>query len=106
MVSLGGSSLLTNLAMLDTLAHCLMLVMAITVRGSIDEFSTNRSWALPIQPIWKVLMHEHVFVLGEELRQNYPDYPEPWDEEVRVADAVAKLTEAKSAESARSSIPQ
>ncbi|ERB50088.1 phosphotriesterase [Rhodococcus sp. P27] len=44
----------------------------------------------------KVLMHEHVFVLGEEMRQNYPDYPEPWDEEARVADAVTKLSELKS----------
>lgn len=56
-----------------------------TVRGSVD--STD---------LGKVLMHEHVFVLGEEMRQNYPDYPEPWDEEARVADAVAKLTELKS----------
>jgi phosphotriesterase-related protein len=36
------------------------------------------------------LMHEHVFVLEEEIRQNYPDY---WDEEYRVADAVDKLRE-------------
>ncbi len=57
-----------------------------TVRGPVDTADLG-----------KVLMHEHVFVLGEELRQNYPDYPpEPWDEEVRVADAVAKLTEVKS----------
>ncbi|WP_415394867.1 phosphotriesterase [Rhodococcus globerulus] len=56
-----------------------------TVRGSVDSADLG-----------KVLMHEHVFVLGEEMRQNYPDYPEPWDEEARVADAVAKLTELKS----------
>lgn len=37
-----------------------------------------------------VLMHEHVFVLSEEIRQNYPGY---WDEEERVADAVSKLAE-------------
>ncbi len=36
-----------------------------------------------------VLMHEHVFVLSEEIRVNYPEY---WDEDTRVADAVAKLT--------------
>ncbi|MGH8112544.1 MAG: phosphotriesterase family protein [Rhodanobacteraceae bacterium] len=43
----------------------------------------------------KVLMHEHVFVLGTEIRQNYPEYPSKWDEEARVADAVTKLTEMK-----------
>src|SRR5260370_40045768 len=35
------------------------------------------------------LMHEHVFVLNEEERQNYPA---DWDEDQRVDDAVAKLT--------------
>ncbi len=35
------------------------------------------------------LMHEHVFVLNEEVRQNYPA---DWDEDQRVDDAVAKLT--------------
>lgn len=33
-------------------------------------------------------MHEHVFVLSAEAQQNYP---EEWDEEVRVADAVSRL---------------
>jgi len=33
-------------------------------------------------------MHEHVFVLSEEFRLNYPEY---WDEDERVADAVGKL---------------
>ena len=35
-----------------------------------------------------VLMHEHVFVLNEEIRRNYPSL---WDEEQRVADAVTRL---------------
>jgi phosphotriesterase-related protein len=35
-----------------------------------------------------VLMHEHVFVLNEEIRQNYPA---SWNEEERVADAVTRL---------------
>jgi phosphotriesterase-related protein len=35
------------------------------------------------------LMHEHVFVLNEEIRRNYPGY---WAEDERVADAVARLT--------------
>ena len=37
----------------------------------------------------RVLMHEHVFVLNEEIRQNYAA---DWDEDQRVADAAAKLT--------------
>lgn len=54
-----------------------------TVRGSVDSAEMGR-----------VLMHEHVFVLSEEIRQNFP---EQWgDEEQRVADAVAKLGELKS----------
>lgn len=35
-----------------------------------------------------VLMHEHVFVVSEELRQSLP---ETWDEQERVDDAVARL---------------
>ena len=35
------------------------------------------------------LMHEHVFVLNAEMQQNRTD----WDEEVRVADAIARLNE-------------
>lgn len=34
------------------------------------------------------LMHEHVFIVNDELRANYP---QTWDEEKRVADAVTKL---------------
>lgn len=38
-------------------------------------------------------MHEHIFVLSPEIMANYPD---AWgDEELRVADAVARLTELK-----------
>ncbi|MDF0529344.1 phosphotriesterase-related protein [Tsukamurella sp. 8F] len=53
-----------------------------TVRGPID-----------VDALGRVLMHEHVFTLGTEIRQNYPQYPDPWDEEVRVADAVQQLTD-------------
>jgi phosphotriesterase-related protein len=35
------------------------------------------------------LMHEHVFVLHEEIRRNFPG---GWDEQERIDDAVAKLT--------------
>lgn len=49
-----------------------------TVRGERDAADLGR-----------VLMHEHVFVLGAELMQNDAS----WDEEQRVADAVEKLTD-------------
>jgi phosphotriesterase-related protein len=39
-------------------------------------------------------MHEHVFVITPEVLQNYP---EEWDERVRVDDAVEKLTALKAA---------
>lgn len=39
-------------------------------------------------------MHEHVFVLNEEIRQNYPDY---WDEDERVSHAIAQLDKAVAA---------
>jgi phosphotriesterase-related protein len=55
-----------------------------TVRGPVDTAALG-----------KVLMHEHVFVLGTEMRENYAEYPSVWDEEQRVIDAVAKLTELK-----------
>jgi phosphotriesterase-related protein len=56
-----------------------------TVRGPVDTAALG-----------KVLMHEHVFVLGADMRENYPDFPSNWDEGVRVSDAVAKLSELKS----------
>jgi phosphotriesterase-related protein len=52
--------------------------MVETVRGPVDAASLGLT-----------LMHEHVFVLNEEIRQNYPA---DWDEEQQVADAAAKLT--------------
>ncbi|MCF8608799.1 phosphotriesterase-related protein [Gordonia sp. HY285] len=55
-----------------------------TVRGPVDTASLGN-----------VLMHEHVFVIGTEMQQNYPDYPSRWDEDARVADAVTKLRECK-----------
>jgi phosphotriesterase-related protein len=48
-----------------------------TVRGPVD-----------VDCLGTTLMHEHVFVLNEEVRQNYPA---DWDETVRVDDAIVKL---------------
>ncbi len=53
-----------------------------TVRGPVD-----------VDGLGKVLMHEHVFTLGTEIRENYPHYPDTWDEEFRVEDAVRQLTD-------------
>ncbi|MBD5604164.1 MAG: phosphotriesterase-related protein [Candidatus Eremiobacteraeota bacterium] len=39
-------------------------------------------------------MHEHVFVLSAEIQENYP---ETWDEDARVDDAIAKLRAMKAA---------
>jgi phosphotriesterase-related protein len=53
-----------------------------TVRGPVDT-----------SQLGVTLMHEHVFVLSPEIMQNYP---EGWgDEEKRVNDAIARLTELK-----------
>jgi phosphotriesterase-related protein len=43
-----------------------------------------------VNQLGPTLMHEHVFVLSTEHVQNYGDTW--WDEEARVADAIAKLT--------------
>ena len=51
--------------------------MVQTVRGPVDAADLGR-----------VFMHEHVFVLNEEIRQNYPA---GWDEEQQVEAAAAKL---------------
>lgn len=52
-----------------------------TVTGSIDSADLGR-----------VLAHEHIFVVGEEYRQNYQS---DWDEDAKVADAVTQLSELK-----------
>src|SRR5260370_7968780 len=52
-----------------------------TARGPVD-----------VARLGTTFMHEHVFVLNEEVRQNYPA---DWDEEERVADAAAKLNALK-----------
>src|ERR1700758_561267 len=53
------------------------MAMVETVRGPVD-----------VQALGTTLMHEHVFVLNEEIRVNYPA---GWDEDDRVDDAILKL---------------
>lgn len=60
-----------------------VVVVVSTLRGPVGPESLGR-----------VLMHEHVFVVGEELRRNSLT---PWDERHRVEDAVAKLRELRAA---------
>ena len=55
-----------------------------TVRGPVE-----------VERLGPTPMHENVFVLGAEILQNLLGYPDHWDEQARVADAVAKLTELK-----------
>ncbi|WP_336792843.1 phosphotriesterase-related protein [Gordonia malaquae] len=52
-----------------------------TVSGPIDSSELGRT-----------LVHEHVFILNTEHKENYLT---DWDEEQQIADAVAKLTELK-----------
>lgn len=52
-----------------------------TVRGPLDTSQLGTT-----------LMHEHIFVLSPEVQQNYPGQ---WNEEVRMADAIAKLNALK-----------
>jgi phosphotriesterase-related protein len=54
------------------------MVAVPTVRGPVDSTALGQT-----------LMHEHVFVLSPDVQLNYPD---EWDEEARVADAITRLT--------------
>jgi phosphotriesterase-related protein len=54
-----------------------------TAKGTVESGALGRT-----------LMHEHVFVITPEVLQNYPDQ---WDEDIRVADAIEKLTALKNA---------
>jgi phosphotriesterase-related protein len=53
------------------------MVTVDTVRGPVAS-----------EALGTTLMHEHVFVLSEEIRRNYP---QTWDEDARVSDAVTRL---------------
>jgi phosphotriesterase-related protein len=53
------------------------MAMVETVRGPVDT-----------EALGTTLMHEHVFVVNEEIRANYPA---GWDEDERVDDAILKL---------------
>jgi phosphotriesterase-related protein len=69
---------------------------------SVIEVQTVRG-PRQVDRLGPTLMHEHVFLLGAAMLQNYPGHPDRWDEQARVADAVTKLTELGGARSTRSS---
>ena len=49
--------------------------------------------SIPVEQLGRTLAHEHVFVVGEEYRQNYQA---DWDEEEKIVQAVRDLNELKS----------
>ncbi|MGH9026038.1 MAG: phosphotriesterase family protein [Acidimicrobiia bacterium] len=49
---------------------------------------------MAVGALGRTLMHEHVFVLSPEIQANYPN---TWDEEQQVGDAIARLDELKAA---------
>jgi phosphotriesterase-related protein len=53
-----------------------------TVRGPVD-----------VESLGPALMHEHIFILAQETHENFGRFwgDQWWDEEVRVADGIAKL---------------
>lgn len=50
---------------------------------------------VPIDGLGRTLMHEHIFVTSPEIQQNWPDYPERWDEDVQIEEAVSRLAALK-----------
>lgn len=66
--------------------------------NAIDQSSATKmvptvTGSIPVEQLGKTLAHEHVFVVGEEFRQNYQA---DWDEEEKTAQAVRDLNELKS----------
>ena len=46
---------------------------------------------VPVDQLGPTLMHEHLFVTSPEIQQNWPDYPEQWDEEEQIEEALRRL---------------
>lgn len=66
--------------------------------NAIDQSSTTKmvptvTGSIPVEQLGRTLAHEHVFVVGEEFRQNYQA---DWDEDEQTAQAVRDLNELKS----------
>lgn len=63
------------------------------VETSATKMVPTVTGSIPVEQLGKTLAHEHVFVVGEEFRQNYQA---DWDEEEKIAQAVRDLNELKS----------
>lgn len=66
--------------------------------NAIDQSSATKmvptvTGSITVEQLGRTLAHEHVFVVGEEFRQNYQA---DWDEEEKIAQAVRDLNELKS----------
>lgn len=66
--------------------------------NAIDQSSATKmvptvTGSIPVEQLGRTLAHEHVFVVGEEFRQNYQA---DWDEDEKIAQAVRDLNELKS----------
>ena len=66
--------------------------------NAIDQSSATKmvptvTGSIPVEKLGRTLAHEHVFVVGEEFRQNYQA---DWDEKEKIAQAVRDLNELKS----------
>ncbi|MCU1429953.1 MAG: phosphotriesterase [Actinomycetia bacterium] len=62
----------------------------------VDELTVETARGpVPLSALGTTLMHEHVFITSPEVMQNWPDYPEGFEEDERVRDAVAQLQRAK-----------
>lgn len=66
--------------------------------NAIDQSSATKmvptvTGSIPVEKLGRTLAHEHVFVVGEEFRQNYQA---DWDEDEKIAQAVRDLNELKS----------
>jgi phosphotriesterase-related protein len=46
---------------------------------------------VPVSTLGPTLMHEHVFITSPEIMANWPDYPEGFEDEERIADAIVQL---------------
>lgn len=52
---------------------------------------------VPADALGRTLMHEHLFVTSPEVQQNWPDYPEAWNEDEQIEEAVRRLAALKAA---------
>lgn len=50
-----------------------------------------------VADLGRTLMHEHIFVTSPEVQQNWPDYPEQWDEDEQITEARRRLVALKAA---------